>query len=331
MLEEYQPHIINLYSNLSIVKFPLMKVIPAEYILEHAIVNGYLNKGSEVIESSSGTFALGLAIICAQKGLKLTIVGDKAIQPSLHKKISFLGAKILIAEEPFKEGGPQSKRLEILQDYISNNSKVFWTQQYDNPLNRKSYKSCAERVCKKIKNIDIFICPVGSGGSISGFAEHLIQINPNAKIIAVDTPHSILFGQQDGKRKLRGLGNSLYPKNLIYKYIDNVHWVNFNEAVNAARQLYYNYGLFCGLTSGAAFLVAAYEARINKNANVLVVFPDDGSRYEDELFNYKDNNKIIPVDNYSPCKIYNPSEKIETWSWYNWNKNPTNIVSGINL
>lgn len=85
---------------------------------------------------------------------------------------------------------------------------------------------------------------VGSGGSMSGLSRLLRLTNPDLKSIGIDTPASVVFGQPDGPRTLRGLGNSLMPKNVDHSQFDEVHWVTATEAYQATRELHRNHALF---------------------------------------------------------------------------------------
>jgi cysteine synthase A len=105
------------------------------------------------------------------------------------------------------------------------------------------------------------------------------------RIIGVDTFNSVLFGQEDGPRSLRGLGNSLLPKNLDHTMVDEVHWMTAAEAYAATRLLHRQSSLFRGGTSGAAWLVAKYYSQAHPEEKVVCILPDDGTRYTGDIYN----------------------------------------------
>src|SRR5260370_41266984 len=117
-----------------------------------------------------------------------------------------------------------------------------------------------------------------------GTTGYLRELFPELHAVGIDTFGSVLFGQPDGPRQLRGLGNSLLPKNLDHTIFDEIHWVSAAEAYLATRMLHRQTSLFCGGTSGAAWMVASQWAKRNPKAKVVCIFPDDGYRYLDSIY-----------------------------------------------
>ena len=134
-----KPDLIRLEPNLFAAKFDLMKIIPARYILEKALKNGELRPGGLVMESSSGTFALGLAIVCAAHGLKLSLITGPLEGP-VRWRLENLGAKIeSLPSAGSTLGGIQQSRLNRLQQLIKDTPGAFWPRQYTNPLHPDAY------------------------------------------------------------------------------------------------------------------------------------------------------------------------------------------------
>ena len=146
------PKIIKLTSNLYVMNFELMKIIPAKYIIKNAIENYLINPDTIIVESSSGTFAYGLAIVCAEKNLRFRIYSDPAISPEFKKQIEILGGEVIIIGTDQKDKNIQKKRLEALKDFCSKNKNTFWTNQYHSPLNRKSYHNIAKQIHQALGN-----------------------------------------------------------------------------------------------------------------------------------------------------------------------------------
>ena len=111
-----------------------------------------------------------------------------------------------------------------------------------------------------------------------GLTRALRRVRPALRAVAVDTHGSVLFGHPDRPRRLRGLGNSITPGNLDHALFDEVHWVSAEDAFRCMVALYRETGLFMGATSGAAFLVARWQARVRQE-RVLCILPDEGARY----------------------------------------------------
>jgi len=317
------PRIIKLNKNLYVAAFSIMKLLPAKHIIHEAINRGDINENSTIVATSSGTYALGIATTCAELNLPFTIFGDTAIDKFLLDRLADLGGSIHISKNPKTPGAYQELRLAALKNYISEDKLRFWTKQYDNLDNRKAYSVVAEQILNTLgKNINI-VGPVGSGGSTCGVALGLREVNPEIELIGVDTFNSVLFGQPDGARLLRGLGNSIIPKNLEHSLYDEIHWVSANEAHYHTRWLHQKKALFCGPTSGAAYQVAKHLSLKHPEKDFLFIAPDEGHRYLATTYN---DEWLSKQPFYSknihnkPRKISHPLEAIGPWSYMKWNR-----------
>ncbi|RJE87222.1 PLP-dependent cysteine synthase family protein [Paracoccus onubensis] len=274
------PRPARLASNLYAACFPLMKLLPARYILERAKADGKLLRCGKVAETTSGTLGLALAMLSATEGFKLTLISATSLMDEpLMSRLRNLGTHIEIIEDPVGSGA-QRERLTRLQAILEEQPDTFWPRQYDNPDNRLAYGKLAEWITRAFGQVDCLVGCVGSGGSLCGTGEFLRDLFPDLILIAVDTHHSVLFGHEPGPRLLRGLGNSLLPANLHHDLIDEVHWVGALPAFASTLQLYREHALFMGPTSGAATLVANWYARAHPDAKIVVILPDEGHRYQ---------------------------------------------------
>lgn len=279
------PKLVSLAPNLWGAVFTLMKLMPARFILEKARAQGLLAPSTLVAETTSGTFGLALAILCRLHGYRLHLVSDPAIDLPLHRRLIDLGAVVDIVSEPAAVGGLQKARLDRLAAVRAACPDHFWPAQYSNSGNPGSYVRLAEFLTEALGPVDCLVGTVGSGGSMCGTSFFLRAIFPQLTVVGVDTHGSVLFGLADeGKRLLRGLGNSLMPANLNHRAFDEVHWVTGPEGFLATRELHRSHALFAGPTSGAAFLVARWYAARHPGARVVVVFPDEGYRYQDTVY-----------------------------------------------
>jgi cysteine synthase A len=318
-----QPKLIRLSENYYAICFSLMKLLPARYIVEMAEKLKILKKDSVIIETSSGTFGLGLALVGHKFGYKVIIVGDPAIDQNLKNRMESLGTKVVIVDKPSANGGIQKARLEKMNELMTIHPNHFWPSQYDNIFNPDSYKVIADLLLSELGNIDILCGPVGSGGSMCGTMRALRKTNENVMAVGIDTHNSVLFGQKDGKRLLRGLGNSLFPKNLDHTVFDDVHWVSAKDAFTATRLLHEQHALFMGGTSGAAYLVSKHYASINPDKKVAVIFPDEGYRYQTTIYNKQwlvDNEVFGDSIPKEPTLVSCPENTGTNWSYMNWNR-----------
>jgi cysteine synthase len=283
--DAYQlPRLVRLAPNLYGVCFTLMKMIPARYILRRAQRSGLLEPGTVVVETTSGTFGLALAMQTAQMGRDLVLVSDPAIDERLYRRLTDLGAVVERVARKAPVGGYQAARLDRVAQLQAGLPASFCPEQYSNPDNPRSYAVVAELLAEALGQVDCLVGPVGSGGSTCGTTTFLRSVMPDCRAIGVDTHESVLFGQPDGPRDLRGLGNSLLPANLDHSVFDSVHWCTAEEAFLATRQLHQRHALFMGPTSGAAYLVGRWWATHNPDALTVVLMPDEGYRYLDTVY-----------------------------------------------
>ncbi|MFE3661202.1 PLP-dependent cysteine synthase family protein [Streptomyces sp. NPDC059165] len=315
------PRIIRITDNLYAAAFSLMKLLPARYIIDRAEVAGVLTPGTPVIETSSGSFGLGLAMVCRLRGYPLTIIGDSAIDDDLRNRLELLGARIELVEDHGAPGGIQGARLARVAELQREFPESFVPGQYDNPANPAAYAMVGDFVTRTLGAVDCLVGSVGSGGSTCGLAASLRLREPSLHLVGVDTHGSVIFGPAEGRRVLRGLGNSIIPGNVEYTAYDEVHWVSPAEAFHATHDLYRENGLFMGPTSGAAFQVASWWARHNPYSTTLMLLPDEGYRYQSTVYSssWLNETGIVPVPNTAgPRLVEHPDEAGDTWSRLIW-------------
>lgn len=281
------PKLVQVDNNLFVSAFSVMKVLPAIHIIQKAIERQEITSHSTIVETSSGTFALGLAIVCNELGLPLFIASDPAIDQRLKNRLESLNARVQIVDKPAPGGGYQKPRLDVVKAFLADNPNAYWTKQYDNADNPDSYRSFADYLVQTFGDDFTLVGTVGSGGSTVGTIRHLRQHNPNIQLVGVDTFNSVLFGLQDGHRLLRGLGNSIMPNNLDHSCYDEVHWVSAEQAFLATHTLHNQHSVFGGPTSGAAYMVARHIAKQNPERTVVFIGADDGERYLSTIFSHQ--------------------------------------------
>ncbi|MGW1429748.1 PLP-dependent cysteine synthase family protein [Streptomyces sp. NPDC002431] len=317
------PKIIQVGENLYAAAFTLMKLLPARYIIDQAEAEGRLTPGTPVIETSSGTFGLGLALVCRLRGYPLTIVGDSAIDPELHNRLTLLGARVEIVEDRGHPSGIQGARLDRVEELRRAQPDSFIPNQYDNPANPAAYAVVADQLAATLGPLDCLVGPVGSGGSTGGLATALRRHAPELHLVGVDTPGSVLFGCAEGPRPLRGLGSSVHPNNVVHRLYDEIHWVAAAEAFHSARDLYQGHGLFMGPTSGASFQVASWWAATHRDRKVVMVLPDEGYRYQSTVYNdawLREHHYDRPDRPAAPEQLGHPRECGDSWSSMRWDR-----------
>jgi cysteine synthase A len=263
-----------------------MKDRVAKQTILEAKRSGVLRDGAPIIESSSGTMALGVALVGTYLNHPVHIVTDPRIDQMTMVKLAALGAKVHVVER-MTEQGWQGARLERLDALLQEYPGAFWPRQYENPNNPRAYTALAQELIEDLGYIDILVGPVGSGGSLCGTARALRALQPGLHVVAVDAVGSIIFGQPDQPKRLQsGLGNSLVPPNVDPSMIDEVHWLSDSEAFSATLMLARDEKIFAGNSSGSAYGVARWISRyVPIGTNIVALFPDRGDRYFSTLYN----------------------------------------------
>lgn len=323
VVEAYRiPTVVRLDRNLYALTYRLMKMVPARHILERAAADGTLTPGTTVVETTSGTFGLALAMQCALRGHPLVLVSDPVIDARLHRQLTDLGAQVDIVAEPAALGGYQASRLARVAEVRDRLLDSFCPEQYANPDNPASYEMVAELLADRLGQVDQLVGPVGSGGSMCGTARALRTAFPHLRAIGIDTHRSVLFGQRDGHRTLRGLGNSLHPANLDHTQFDEVHWVDAADVYTATRGLHRTHALFMGPTSGASYLVGSWLAERDPDAVTVVVLPDEGYRYFDTVYDdaWLRANDFTMRRRPEPRTVEDPADAARGWCRIDWDR-----------
>lgn len=262
-----------------------MKDRVARQVILDARRTGALADGAPIIESSSGTMALGLALVGSYLGHQVHIVTDPRIDPITRAKLEMLGCTVHVVDAMTGQGW-QSARLERLGQLMADLDGAFWPRQYSNPQNPAAYAALAGELRADLGHLDVLVGSVGSGGSLCGTARALLPDLPDLRVVGVDCVGSVLFAQPDWpQRRQSGLGNSLQPDNIDYAVIDEVHWLSDDEAFEATRALAREQKIFGGNTSGSVYRVLCYlAARAAPGSTLVGIFPDRGDRYVGSVY-----------------------------------------------
>ncbi|MFF8640966.1 pyridoxal-phosphate dependent enzyme [Streptomyces sp. NPDC015345] len=276
---------VEVYFKLEFQNLYGMKDRVARNIIMRARERGVLTEGAPIIESSSGTMALGVALVGASLGHHVHIVTDPRIDRITLAKLRALGCEVHIVQA-MTGGGWQSARLELLHQLRADLPGAFWPDQYENPDNPAAYRALAAELRQDLHDFDVLVGSVGSGGSLCGTARALARTMPDLKVVGVDSVGSVLFGQPDRPgRRQSGLGNSLLPGNLDRRLIHEVHWLNDREALAATRELAREQQIFAGNTSGSVYhIVRHVAAHAEPGTRIVGILPDRGDRYVDTIY-----------------------------------------------
>jgi len=258
----------------------------ASNMINKAIKRGEITQETTIIEPTSGNTGIGLAAICAAKGLKLILTMPESMSMERRKLLMHLGAKLVLT--PANQGmkGAVEKALS-LQKELSN---AIVLQQFNNPDNPDIHrKTTAQELLKATGGkIDIFVAAVGTGGTLTGTAEVLKDAIKDMDVIAVEpTSSAILSGSAAGPHKIQGIGAGFIPDILNTKIYDEVVQVTDEDAFKMARKIAKEEGLLVGISSGANLHAASLVASRpeNKGKTIVTMLCDTAERYlSTELF-----------------------------------------------
>ncbi|MFI8483633.1 PLP-dependent cysteine synthase family protein [Streptomyces rubrogriseus] len=286
----------------------------ALHMVRAARERGQLLPGARIVESSSGTLGLGLALAGATYGHPVSVVTDPGMEPLMTGLLTAYGATVDLVDTPHACGGWQRARLHRVQELLTAHPGAWCPDQYNNPENVAAYAPLAHELVAQLGRIDTLVVSVGTGGHSAGIASVLRGLFPHLRVVGVDTCGSTIFGQPAAPRLMRGLGSSIHPRNVAYHLFDEVHWVAAPEAVWSARRLARDHYATGGWSVGAVALVARWAARTLPAANrIVAIFPDGPQRYIGTVFDdaYCQEHGLLdapPADD--PEEIARPDERV---------------------
>lgn len=295
----------------------------ALYMVAAARERGELRPGARIVESTSGTLGLGLALAGITFGHPVSLVTDAGLEPQLTGLLRAYGAEVHTVTTPHPQGGWQQARRERVAELLAADPDAWCPDQYHNPDNALAYRPLAHELVAQLGRIDTLVVSVGTGGHSAGIGRVLRAIFPALRVVGVDSCASTIFGQPAGTRLMRGLGSSIHPRNVAYDMFDEVHWVAAPEAVWAARALARTRYATGGWSVGAVALVARFMARTSPAEDrIAAVFPDGPHRYLSTVFDddYCRTNQLLghpPADD--PDEITHCDQAVVT----RWTRCPT--------
>jgi cysteine synthase A len=242
--------------------------------------DGLINSETIILEPTSGNTGIALAMVCAARGYKCTLIMPDTMSNERRMLLRAYGAELILT--PGSEG--MNGAIGKAEELAASDSRYFIPQQFQNPANPEIHRlTTAEEIWRDTDGqVDVLVAGIGTGGTITGTSEVLKARKPSIKAIAVEPDDSaVLSGGEKGKHKIQGIGAGFIPDVLNTSIYDEVIRVTNDDAMETARKMASEEGLLVGISSGAATWAALQVASRPENEGKLIVtiIPSFGERY----------------------------------------------------
>jgi cysteine synthase A len=263
-----------------------IKLKAAVSMVEDAEQRGILEPGDRLIESSSGSLGIALAMVCAAKGYRFVCVTDPNTSPHSLDVMKALGADVAEVDQLDASGGYLGSRISYIEQRLAEDPRLVWLNQYANPANWTVHERCtAAAITAELPRVDFLFVGTGSSGTLMGCVRHFRRVSPGTRIVAVDALGSVSFGAPAGPRFIPGIGASRRPEILRPELVDETVLVPEADSVRTCRWLTQRFGLFAGGSTGS--IVSAIRSRapdLPPGSCVVAICPDFGGSYARTIY-----------------------------------------------
>lgn len=247
------------------------------YMVENLEKNGLLKKGDVLVEATSGNTGIALSMIGSLKGYKVIIVMPETMSVERRTLMKAYGAELILTDGSLGMKGS----IEKMNKLLSENSNYISLKQFDNEYNPLAhYETTGVEIYNQVKDIDIFVCGVGTGGTISGVGKYLKEQNPNIKVVAVEPEGSpVISKNKKGSHKIQGIGAGFIPKNYNENVVDEVMTITDEESYEGVRIMAQKEGILVGISSGANIYAALKLCEMYPDKKIVTVAQDGIDKY----------------------------------------------------
>ncbi len=261
-------------------------------MIEDAEKRHLITKDTEIIEPTSGNTGIGLAMVCAVKNYKLTLVMPESMSVERRALMSAYGANLVLTAKELGLGGTIAKANQLAES----NKNAWMPSQFTNPANPETHRktTALEIINDFPEGVDYLITGVGTGGHITGMSEVLKEKFSNLKVLAVEPNDSpVISGGEPGSHPLQGIGPGFIPEVFNVNIIDGAVRITKEEAFAEVQNIAKTEGILVGISTGASLAAVRKQLpNIDKNATILTMNYDTGERYLsiESLFFYHNYN-----------------------------------------
>jgi cystathionine beta-synthase len=257
---------------------------------------GALRPGATIVEATSGNTGVGLAIAAAVRGYHTVFVMPDKMSEEKIRLLRAFGARVVITPTAVAPDDPRSY-YSVSRRIAEETTGAFYAGQYHNPVNPQAhYETTGPELWRQAGGrLDVLVAGMGTGGTISGAGRYLKERHPGVIVVGAD-PVGSVYTEYFRTRvlpeahtyKVEGIGEDFLPTTMDFSVVDQVIPVTDREAFLMTRRLVREEGLFCGGSSGTALAAALKYLRarpdLGEGLRVVVILPDDGSRYLSKIF-----------------------------------------------
>lgn len=291
---------------------------PFIHMLEEAERLGEIEPGATIIDSSSGNFAMAMAMAGSVKGYRVICVVDPKLTDLVKQMILSLGAELVCVDEKDETGSYLRSRLRVRDRMIAEIEGAWCPDQYRNKACVAAhYLGTGQEIVEAVDGeLDVLVIAAGTGGTISGAAATVKERIPGVKVVAVDAVGSMIFDDEIHPWLQKGLGSGLGAReleNMNLDVIDEARLIDDENAFMTARALACHEGLLAGGSSGTvifAALTLAQQPQLKDGGRILAVLPDRLERY---LFEHQQDTWMQERGFMTRCDPETVTRRVREW------------------
>ncbi|MEU3055162.1 pyridoxal-phosphate dependent enzyme [Streptomyces griseus] len=314
------PDLIRLSDDVVLARFETMKVYAALGAVRSLLRRGRVVPGQTLVDSSSGIYALALAMACHRYGLRCHIVASTTVDATMRAQLEILGATVDAMPPSQSLRLDQELRVRHVRRLLAERPDFHWMRQYHDGVHHEGYREFAELLTETLPEGPLTVVgAVGTGASTGGLARALRESGRSVRLVGIQPFGSVTFGSErfeDPEAIIAGIGSSIPFGNVRHELYDTVHWLDFRHAMAGAVGLLREHAVFAGLSTGAAHLTAAWEAARDPGRLHLVLGADTGHRYAERVF--ARHAEALDPAGLRPRAIASTAELRPPWSVMEW-------------
>ncbi len=314
------PDLIRLTPTTVLARFETLKVYAALGAVRTLLDRGTIRPGQTLVDSSSGIYALALAMACHRHGLRCHIVASTTVDTTMRVQLEILGATVDQMPPSEDLRLDQERRVRRVRELVARHPEMYWMRQYHDPVHYAGYREFADLVAAALPGRELTVVgAVGTGASTAGLVLPLRERGWTVRLVGIQPFGSVTFGSerfQDPEAIIAGIGSAIPFANVRHRLYDALHWIGFGHALAGAVGLLRSHAVFAGLSTGAAHLAALWEAGRSPGRTHLIIGPDTGHRYVERAFTR--HREAPDPRSLKPHQITAPEDMAPPWSVMEW-------------